>query len=71
VHVIHYNAGLDVSSALGRQQSEYVAWLYTKKLATVLRLDAWVSRARGALYEPRFSPCEVDYRYSQIKLPFW
>jgi hypothetical protein len=71
VHVIHYNAGLDVSSILGIQQTEHAAWAYTEVLARKMGMLDWKNKAYYMhTYVPKYTPNLIDEKYENYTLPF-
>jgi RHS repeat-associated protein len=72
VHVLNFNAGLDMTSPEGIAQTEHAAWVYTETFA---RGMGWNSIATSAYnsytYGPAmYNPVIVNPSYTNFSLPF-
>ncbi len=65
VHVLHFNAGLDVKSVVGRSQTEHAAWVFTQKFAETMGWNSIATMAHNTYtINPCYNPVFVDPRYN-------
>jgi hypothetical protein len=73
VHVIHYNAGLEMSntdSFNGEAQTEHAAYAYEELHAQVMGWSYLEAVAYTARTSPEYSPPVLDTRYDNYVLPY-